>query len=68
MSAHDLSLRLANRPLVRALNARRHAAPVYETVLVEPEPDADRMLRLVLALAPMAFAFFYLAFFTMFLF
>jgi hypothetical protein len=61
-------MRLANRPILRALNTRRHTAPVYETVPVEPEQDADRMIRLVLALAPMAFAFFYLAVFTMFLF
>ena len=68
MSAHDLSLRLANRPLMRALHARRQAAPVYEAIFVEPETDSERMMRLVLALAPMAFAFFYLAVFTMFVF
>ena len=47
---------------------RRHPVPVYETVLVEPETEQDRLMTLVLALAPMAFAFFYLAFLSMFLF
>lgn len=68
MSAHDLSMRLANRPLLRAIRQRRHPVPVYETVLVEPETEQDRLMTLVLALAPMAFAFFYLAFLSMFLF
>ncbi|MBQ9045756.1 MAG: hypothetical protein IJ112_07430 [Oscillospiraceae bacterium] len=68
MSASDLSLRLANRPLLRAIRQRRQPAPVYETVLVEPETDADRMLTLLMALAPMAFAFFYLAFLALMLF
>jgi hypothetical protein len=68
MSAHDLSLRLANRPLLRALQERRRPAPVYEAVLVEPETNDDRMLTLLMALAPMAFAFFYLAFLSALLF
>ena len=68
MSVHDLSLRLADRPLARAFRAQRSPAPVYETVVVTPETDEDRMVRLMLALAPMAFAFFYLAFLSMMLF
>ena len=38
-----------------------HPAPVYQTVVVEPEEDRDRLVGLVFALAPMAFVFFYLA-------
>lgn len=68
MSAHDLSMRLADRPLLRVIRQRRHPAPVYETVLVEAETEQDRLMTLVLALAPMAFAFFYLAVMSMFLF
>lgn len=68
MSAHDLSLRLADRPLMRAIRQRRQHVPVYETVLVEPESDQDRVVTLVLALAPMAFVFFYLAVMTLMLF
>lgn len=61
MSAHELSLRLADRPLMRAVRQRMHPAPVYQTVVVEPEEDRDRLVGLVFALAPMAFVFFYLA-------
>ena len=67
MSVHDLSMKLADRPLARALG-RRQPVPVYETVLVEPESDQDRLITLLLALAPMAFAFFYLAVMALMLF
>ena len=68
MSIRDLSLRPAHLPLMRAMHRTAKAAPVYETVLAEPDTDQDRMLTLMLALAPMAFAFFYLAFLAMMLF
>ena len=68
MSVSEHALRLADRPLLHALRQRRTPTPVYETVLVEPETDRDRLVTLVLALAPMAFAFFYLAFLAFFLF
>ena len=68
MSVHDLSLRLAERPMLRTFRSFRKPAPVYETVLVEPETESDRMMTLLFALAPMAFAFFYLAFVSLMLF
>ena len=68
MSVHDLSLRPAHFPLMRAMHRTANATPVYETVLAETDTDQDRMLTLMLALAPMAFAFFYLAFLAMMLF
>ena len=68
MSIRDLSLRPAHLPLMRVIRRNANATPVYETVLVEPDTDQDRMLTLMLALAPMAFAFFYLAFLAMMLF
>ena len=68
MSVHDLSLRPARFPLVRSMRRTASASPVYETVLAEPDTDQDRMLTLMLALAPMAFAFFYLSFLALMLF
>ena len=68
MSVHDLSLRPARFPLMRAMRRTANAAPVYETVLAEPDTEQDRMLTLLFALAPMAFAFFYLAFLSLMLF
>lgn len=68
MSVHDLSLRLADRPLVQKIRMHSRPAPIYETVVVAPESDDDRLVRLAFALAPMAFAFFYLALMTLMLF
>ena len=68
MSAFDRALRPADLPLVRAIRQRRHPAPVYEAVLVEPETQQEQLFRLLIAIAPMAFAFFYLAVMSVFLF
>ena len=62
MSANDRSLRPANRAMLRSVLPHRQPAPLYETVVVEPDArDQECLVTLVLALAPMAFAFFYLA-------
>ena len=68
MSVSDIALRPAGRPSLRTLPHRRNPATVYEAVPVESRTDDDRLLTLLLGLAPMAFAFFYLAFLALFMF
>ena len=68
MAASETALRAANRPPLRTLPHRRNPATVYEAVPVTSRTDDDRLLTLILGLAPMAFVFFYLAFLALFMF
>lgn len=68
MSVSETALRVQKRPALRTLPHRRNTTTVYEAVPVASRSDDDRLLTLLLGLAPMAFAFFYLAFWALFMF
>ena len=63
MSVTERSLRPVSLPRLRAMLPHRRPAPLYETVIVEPEVrNQELLVTLVLALAPMTFSFLYLFF------